>query len=95
MPATAGSLVWLGVDDTPAWVRAKVESASATSVTLKRLDNDASVDVAAEAFEKLSLAEPEHLSPVEDLTQLEDSSDATFLDALRRRYADDLICATA
>ena len=86
-----GRLVWLPVTDSAAWVRAAVVDAS----SVRRVDTNATVSLAVADLAKLSLASPEDASPpVEDLSQLSDSSDATFLDALRRRYAcDDIYTA--
>jgi hypothetical protein len=84
-------LVWLPCDDAMAFARAAV-TRSATSddptVQLQRLDNGAKVSLAAAEFERLSLASGAG-EPVDDLATLAQSNDATFLETLRQRYAND------
>ena len=86
---TDAAIVWLPVDDAAAYVRANVLSRDASTVTLRRLDDAsaAPVAIAASAFAQLSLArEAADAEPAEDLSTLADTSDASYLDALRRRY---------
>ena len=88
----SGTIVWIPVADTPAWVRAVVEGDSTgDTVTVKRQDNGSVVTLPAAEFAEVPMENAVDAVPLEDLTQLADVHDATMLDTLRRRYADDHI----
>jgi myosin heavy subunit len=77
--------LWLPVEDEAAWVRA-TETAGPGS-PLKRADNGQVVTLSSEAQAKLDRTGEDVM--VDDLTKLRDVHDATFLEALRRRYEKD------
>ena len=84
------STVWVPVEDTVAWVKAAVETnPKDAEVTVRRLDNSATIVLKQAEFSKLPFAHSAEDMPLEDLTQLADVHDATMLDNLRRRYARD------
>ncbi len=88
----SGSVVWIPVTDSAAWARAVVETdPKGATVKVKRVDNGAVVELSAAEFAEAPMENSVDTVPLEDLTQLADVHDATMLDTLRRRYAEDLI----
>ena len=78
------------VEDKACWVRAVTTGEANGKVQLQRKDTKAAVEMTKEEFAKLSLTTTTEMDDVvDDLTQMTDVSDATMLDALRRRYARD------
>ena len=84
--------VWVPTTDIMAWARASVEGdQKGATVCVRRADNGEVIEFKQEEFAKLHMDNSYDAIPLEDLTQLADVHDATMLDTLRRRYANDEI----